>query len=379
MKENKNVDKKVNVLQLVEGFSLGGAEKKLLELVQHFDKDKFNTTVCSLNLGSEIQNEFEKLRSTGIDVEIIPRKWRLDFGLLFWLARFMKEKKIDVVMTTLFYADVIGAIAARMAGISAVFSWETISAPEWLIKRRLWPYQFAMRYCKRVVAVSKATADFLINDRGVQAEKVTIIPYGVDLDIFNTLQSENLKTELGLENGTTIVGMVGRLHPQKGHIYLIQAVEEIIKTKQDVKFVLAGDGPQRSLLESEVKSRKLNNYIEFLGFRHDIPVLLKSFDIFVLPSLYEGLPNVVLEAMASGKPVVATPVDGTKEAVVDGETGILVPQEDPQQLSQALLKLINDRELALIMGQAGRKRVENYFSLDMQVQKFQDLYLEHLK
>ena len=370
---------KIKVLQVIEGFSLGGAEKKLLELAHHFNKDKFHTTICSLGLGDEITVEFEKLKDTGINVVIIPRRTRFDFTHVFKVANFMREQKIDVVMTTLNYADVIGLIAGRLAGVKAAFSWETISAPEWLYKRRLWPYLFAIKFCNRVISVSEATQTWLIEKRKVPAEKVEVIPYGVNLEEFNTHDNSNLRKELGLGKDIPIVGMVGRLHPQKGHTYLIQAAKLITKKRANVQFVLIGDGKLRSKLESETEENNLSDNFHFLGFRSDVSQLIQGFNIFVLPSLYEGLPNVVLEAMATAKPVVATPVDGTKEAVVDGETGLLVPQKDPAALAEALLKLIENPEKLQEMGQKGRKRVEEKFSLVKQVQSFEQLYHNHIK
>ena len=369
--ENK---KKINILQLIEGFHLGGAEKKLLELVQHLNASKFRTTVCSLNIGNEIQDEFSKLKDSGITVEVIPRKRKIDIGLILKVASYIRSRHIDVIMTTLFYADVVGFIAGRLAGVKASFSWETISAPEWLYKHRLWAYRFAVRYCTKVIAVSQATAQFLIERRGVDPKKVIIIPYGVDLDVFHIKSDSNIKQTLGIDQKKFVIGTVGRLHPQKGHVYLIEAAQEIVNKKPDTFFVVVGDGKLRDFLENEVKNRNLHRYFYFTGFRNDIPQLLQCFDIFVLPSLYEGLPNVVLEAMATGKPVVATYVDGNKEAVIDGKTGILLPPKDSSGFVNALLHLMEHPDLAKKMGENGRKRVEEHFSLKKQVETFESLF-----
>lgn len=365
---------KINVLQLVEGFNLGGAEKKLKELVECMDRDKFHTVVCSLGLGDEIKDEFEKLGELGVEVIEIKRKVRVDFGLLFKIANLIRKKNIDIVMTTLFYADVIGPLAGKIGGAKAVFSWETISAPWWLYKRRLYPYQFAVRFCKKVISVSEATAKFLTDQRGVPEKKVMVIPYGVDLTLYNNSNKENTKKMLGLNGDEFVIGMVGRLVEQKGHVYLIEAAKKVVTEFPQVKFVIVGDGPLREMLEAKVQSENLSNNFLFLGFRHDVNELLKTFDVFTLPSLYEGLPNVVLEAMASSLPVIATPVDGTKEAVIDGETGILVPVKDPELLALAFRKIISDPALVKEYGEAGRKRVEKHFSLEGQVRQFEMLY-----
>ncbi len=362
---------KIKVLQLVEGFNFGGAETKLLELVQHMDRTRFETMVMSLGLGNEIEDQFQKL-----DCRIITfyRQKRVDIDLLKRLKAFIRDEQIDIVMTTLFYADVLGALAGHKGGAKGVFSWETISSPKWLVPHRLFAYRYAIRKVDKVISVSKATADWLIEKRKVPPQKITIIPYGVNLEKFKPATSEITRSSLGIETDDVVIGQVSRLTEQKGHTYLIDAAKLVARQYPKVKFVLAGDGPLRNQLEAQIRQNGLQDHFILLGFRRDVPELLRLFDIFTLPSLYEGLPNVVLEAMATALPVVATPVDGTKEAVVDGETGILVPEKDPGRLVKALLSLLQNHEKRIRMGQNARQRVENYFSLKLQVEQFERLY-----
>jgi len=366
--------RKINVLQLVEGLSWGGAEGKLLELINHMDPNRFNTILCSLGLGDNIK---EKVEESGVNFLTLPRKTRLDFNSLFKLVKLIKNKRIDIVMTTLFYADVIGAVAGKLAGVKAIFSWETVSAPEWLIKRRLWPYRFTIRYCDRIISVSQATAKFLVEKRGVPENKVVVIPYGVNDKEYVMGSGKAVRKSLGLNVDDFIIGTVGRLHPQKGHKYLFEAAKILVQQYPQVRFLLVGDGEIKQELEDLVKNMNLQSNVLFLGYCTNVKDLLKAFDIFTLPSLYEGLPNAVLEAMAVGKPVVASAVDGILEAVVNGVTGLLVSPGNPEELKDAFIKLINNRELAKQMGENGRKRVENVFLLDKQVEAFQNLYEEY--
>ncbi len=369
-------EKKINVLQLVEGFSLGGAEKKLWELIAKMDRSKYRTVVCSLGLGDTIQEYFEKL---DVKVVTLTRKSKFDLSLIWRLRALIREEKIDVIMTTLFYADFLGALVGKWAGAKAVFSWETISSPKWLVWHRLYSYRAAIKLADRVISVSQATAEWLREKRGVAARQIEVIPYGVDLDMFQAKPEPDLKQELGLSSEQPVVGMVGRLNEQKGHVYLIDAAEIVVKKVPNVRFLLVGDGPLRQELEEKVASKGLQDNFIFLGFRHDVPRLLRIFDIFTLPSLYEGLPNVVLEAMAVNLPVVATPVDGTKEAVVQDETGLLIPEKNPGALADALIELLTDKEKAVEMGNNGRRRVEQEFSLQKQVSSFEDIYAEWAK
>ncbi|MBN2030688.1 glycosyltransferase [bacterium] len=366
--------KKIKVLQLIEGFHLGGAEKKLLELVKHLDGERFQTTVCSLNMGNEIQDQFHNLKNFGISVEVIPRTKKIDIGLIFKLAKYIRSQQIDLIMTTLFYADVVGLIAGRLAGVKASFSWETISSPEWLYQRRLWAYRYAIQYCTKVIAVSQATAQFLIDKRGVNPGKIIIIPYGVDLNLFSDQKDNQIRQELGIGEQKYIIGMIGRLHPQKGHIYLIEAAQKVVQKKKEAFFVIVGDGKLRDFLENEVKNKNLSEHFLFTGFRNDIPQLLKCFNIFILPSLYEGLPNVILEAMATGIPVIATNVDGSREAVINQKTGILLPAKNSSELARSIQRLIENPDIAKKMGENGRKRVEEHFSLEKQVRTFESLF-----
>jgi glycosyltransferase involved in cell wall biosynthesis len=367
---------KTKVLQLVEGFNFGGAETKLLELVKHMDKERFETTVVSLGLGNEIEELFHELDCR---VMTFQRQTQVDFKLLRRLTNFIRDEKIDIVMTTLFYADVIGAMAGHKGGAKGVFSWETISSPKWLVPHRFWGYRYAIRKADKVVSVSNATAEWLVEKRKVSPDKVMIIPYGVNLEKFNPDVKSVRREDIGVNEGDLVIGQVSRLNEQKGHTYLIDAAPAIIKAIPNVKFVLVGDGPLRQDIEQHINANGVEDNFILLGFRQDVLELLPLFDVFALPSLYEGLPNVVLEAMACGLPVVATPVDGTKEAVVDKKTGFLVPVGDIEALARQLVNILTNADLKGELGQAGRARVEQYFSLDGQVKKFEDLYENYAK
>lgn len=366
--------KKINVLQLVEGMNWGGAETKLLELISHMDRDRFHTTVCSLGIGDRLQDKFDRL---GIPFVSLERRGRIDPKLILDVSNLIRREKIDVVMTTLFYADVVGALASAISPNKAVFSWETISAPEWLLTHRLWAYRFAMHFCSKVISVSHATARWLVEERGLSKNKITVIPYGVNLEIFNHSRNGHLRPELGIPPDVPVVGVVARLHPQKGHEYLIKAARVLADKFKDLKIVLVGDGELRAELEQAVVEAGLSATFIFLGFRSDVRDLLSMFDIFVLPSLYEGLPNVILEAMATNLPVVATSVDGTVELVDDGETGYLVPPRDPDALVAKIGNLLESADLRRQFGCAGRKKVEEQYSLELQVENFQNLYEQY--
>jgi len=368
--------RKINVLQLVEGFSFGGAEGKLLELVESLDKSKYNVIVCSLGLGGILQEKFEKI---GVKVKVISRKSKFDCAFFFKLVKLMREEKIDILQTTLFFADFIGPIAAKLAGVRVTLAWETISAPEWLLKRRLVAYKIAMKFADKIISVSEATKLWSIEKRGISPEKLVTIPYGVDLQRYNLSPASKKRKELGVSTDTILFGTVARLHKQKGHVYLIEAAKEVVKEIPNVKFVFIGDGELREELEEQVNKLQIADYFLFLGFRYDVNELLKTLDVFVLPSLYEGLPNVILEAMACGRSVIATSVDGSPEAIENNITGMLVPPRDPDSLKNAISRLAKDKKLRKTMGNQGRHRVEKYFSLRGQLEKFENMYDQYFQ
>ncbi|MBN2355508.1 glycosyltransferase [candidate division KSB1 bacterium] len=365
---------KIKVLQLVEGFNFGGAETKLLELVRHLDKGQFETTVIGLGLGGEISDLFLALDCR---VLVFKRQRTIDFNLLRRIRRFIRDEGIEIVMSTLFYADIMAALAGHKAGAKGVFCWETISSPKWLSPHRLWAYRYAIRQVDKVISVSNATAQWLIEKRKLAVDKVIVIPYGVDIKRFNPKRKNIHRQDIGCSSEDFIIGQVSRLNEQKGHIYLIDVASKILQQIPKAKFVWIGDGPLRSSLEKQIVSKGLEKHFIFLGFRNDVADILPLFDVFTLPSLYEGLPNVVLEAMACALPVIATPADGTKEAVMNGETGFLVAMKNSQELADRIIECENNAELRRQLGARARKRVEEHFCLEKQIEQFEALYLHY--
>lgn len=361
--------RKVKVLQLVNGFGIGGGEIGLLQLVRMLNREKYHQVICAVGQGGPLQNDFE---ATGYRVEVFNKKCSLDFSLIVKVANLMREEKIDIVMTTLFYADVIGAFAARRANVPIDISWECVTHPYKF--RHMFTYRKALKTIDMVVAVSDAIRNEVITKRGAPREKTQTIHYGVDIQKYKIFDGKAKRAELGVHDDEILFGVNARMTIQKGHIYLVEAAKEVVRKYPNVKFALAGDGPLHGDLENQIKRSGLQQHFMLLGFRNDIVELLNAYDMFVLPSLWEGLPNVVLEAMACGKGVIATAVDGTVEAVNDGETGLLVPAKAPTALAEALIKVLDNPELIKSMGKKSRARIEAEFTIEKEVKKFEQLY-----
>ncbi|MCI0495682.1 glycosyltransferase, partial [candidate division KSB1 bacterium] len=288
------------------------------------------------------------------------------------VAQLMKQQQIQILQTTLFYADVIGAYAAYLAKVPVVISWEAVTGP--FAFHHYWSYKLASRKIDRIVAVSEDIRNKVIRERNLAEEKVVTIHYGVDLKKFAPEDQVLKKIDIGVSEGQTVLGTVARFDHPKGHKHLIAAAPEIVKQFPNVRFVFVGDGPLRQEVEQQIHRLGLDQYFVLLGFRRDVKQLLGVFDLFILPSESEGLPNAVLEAMACSNPVVASAVNGVVEVVVDGKTGYLIPPGDPQSISAAVIKMLRSPENMKQMGIKGRERVAAAFSVEQQIGKFEELY-----
>jgi len=231
-----------------------------------------------------------------------------------------------------------------------------------------------------VIAVARRVRDFAVKSIGVPSEKLVVIYNSVEISEYQGgVDVARIREELEIDPAHTVVGTVSRLDEAKGIRYFLQAVPEVLIRNSEVSFLIVGAGSQRRELERLARDLDIESRVIFAGYRPDVVKMLAIMDVFVLPSLYEGFPNAVLEAMAIAKPVVATRVGGTPEAVEDGVTGLLVPPRDPKALAEAIIALLQDRERAEAMGQAGRERVERYFSAERMVQETEALYEELIR
>ncbi len=213
-------------------------------------------------------------------------------------------------------------------------------------------------------------ADEMRHVFGLPSEKLTVIPNAIPIEDFAATADPALRSELAGGTPRPVVLSVARLDPQKGECYLLEAAVQI----PEAVFVLVGDGPQRSALESQAAALGLTERVRFLGRRSDVPALLAACDLFVLPSLYEGLPLSVLEAMAARRPVVATDIAGTREAVRDGITGLLVPPADPGALARALRRLLGDPSLGAALTSAAYDRMQVEYSAATMVKRVTQVY-----
>ncbi len=322
----------------------------------------------------------EPLRQAGFEVFIHGMKRSLNpVGALLAIGRirrFLRERRIDVVICHNSLAGQVGRIGAWLAGTPHVvyFAHGLACGPAQS------PLLWRLRYQAERILAPCTTAIVIMNDYDEHISKVgrlsrdpgrvfRIPGMGVDLRKFSTEATphlrEKLDRELSIDPGQRVILCVARLIPEKGVVELMEAAHRIGRDRQDVVFLLAGTGPLMEKLKGMVRVYRLERSFRVLGWRNDVDDLMKCADILVLPSYYmEGLPVSILEAMACGKPVVATHHKGCEDAVVDGQTGFLVPVKQIEPLADKMLELLNDPSLRMRMGQAGRRRVEQHYEID---------------
>jgi glycosyltransferase involved in cell wall biosynthesis len=237
-------------------------------------------------------------------------------------------------------------------------------------------YRLTARKVSGFIAISDEVRESAIRQIGPIQNKIITIPNGVDLRRYNgsAFDKEMLLRQLGITPGSRLIVTVGRLTEQKGHCYLITAAAAILSRYPDAHFLFVGDGELKRALQAQVKDLEVSEHVHFLGVRSDVPDILAVADLFVLASLWEGLSIALLEAMASGKPIVATAVSGTTQVMTHGETGLIVPPGDARALADAILQLFSDPLQAQTMAQAARKHVEIHFSAQRQAEEYLALY-----
>ncbi|MBT6230541.1 MAG: glycosyltransferase [Candidatus Scalindua sp.] len=240
--------------------------------------------------------------------------------------------------------------------------------------------RFSSRYVTQFIAVSKALKDQLIRKRKIHSDRITVVHNGVELDQYNPGMdaSEKIRLSLGITDDYPIIGAIGRLVHQKGYSHFLQAAKQVYVEKKYVRFVIVGHGPEEDNLKSMAKSLGISHVCTFAGLRRDIPELLSTFEVFVLSSVLEGLPRIVIEAMAMGRPIVATDIDGVREELEDGITGLLVPPENSDFLAKSIIDLLTDKDKSVQMGINARRVAEERFGVGIMLKNVEEVYEEIL-
>jgi len=373
--------KKTRILNLKWNLMEGGRLQHFLQVGTSLDSKKFEIyNVCVVNQ----QNIPYLGLIRSFDNHVFPLKRKYDFSVISRLARFIRENKIDIVYAIENSSIFVMGLTKLLTKGKFKLIINTAGAPFHDTKiRQLYVRCFylinilIMNFLSsKVVAVSRGEKRLLIK-RGARKRKISVVYNGIDLAPYKKTEDlTQLRKELGIRQHFSLVGTVARLTPVKGLSYLLKAIPSVLASYPDTRFLIVGGGLLLDDLKKEAAQLGIEENVIFTGSRQDVSSLLKLFDIFVLPSLKEGLPFAIIEAMAASKPVIATDVKGNREVVKDGESGILVPSKDPQSLAEAIIALIEDEGKAKKMGKNGYFRAEENFSNQKFLQNLEAVFEE---
>ena len=372
----------LRVYKFVTRFDVGGTEMQVLGLAEQFDPLLFPLTFGCMRRKGPIEREYGD-RGWSISEYPIERFASLGAGRqMLRLARELHVLKPQVMHSYNFYANVFSIPAARIAGVPCIVA-SIRDMGVYLTPMQMRVQRWVCRLADRVVVNAEAVRNWLI-DNGYEAGNIKVIKNGARTAASYPGESRSrIRSELGIPVGAKVVMMVSRLNPQKGVEYLLASAPEILQRIPDAWFVVVGDivfgsraqeEAYSQLLASRVRELGVANRVVFTGLRRDVPELLAAADLAVLPSLSEGLPNAVIEAMATGLPVVATKVGGIPELIQQGRSGLLVPPGDTNALAESITTVLSKPFLSKRLGEAARIRIQTGFSFEKMFQETVSLY-----
>lgn len=367
-----------NILYVITSSDFGGEEQHLFQLARYMRDSGHRVKVCCLRERGTIGRRLEE---EGFSLVCFNEREKPSAGVLLqsaWrLAALIRDHHIDLVHSFLLRANVEARLAGRLSGTScAVINSEGCIN---LRKSRasVWLDRSTLRWCDLVLANSRAVAQVLMRRERVPSDKVRIVYQGIDVARFSTSHQRAVPALTASRD--PVVGYVGRLHPEKGVRYLIEAAALVAQVTKAFQVVIVGDGAEAATLRTLVEARSLSDRVRFAGMQADVVRFMRTFDILAIPSVEEGLPTVAMEALACGVPIVATAVGGTPEVNEHGRTGLLVPPADAASLARALLGLVTNEPLRRRLGNNGPRVVEEKFQATRMLTQTSAAYEEVLQ
>ncbi len=380
--------RKIKVAHIIARMITGGADENTLFTMEGLDKNKYDVDLIT---GEEFDESiFNKVKNNDFNInQIKGLKWKLNFLhdpiVLLKLIKLLKGKRYDIVHTHTTKAGILGRIAARIVGVPVIVhglhgsTFEAFNSG--LLNWLLFLFErLTGRFTDAYVSVSGVLSEKYI-ERGIgKKENYHTVYSGMELEIFygvrGKINCRKKRGELGIDAGDFVIGNVARLETRKGHQFLLDAFKNVVGEQKysQVKLLIIGEGNKRKYLENYVKELNLEDKVIFTGYREDVEELMALMDIFVLTSLREGLPRVLVQAAAVGMPSIAFNVDGVPEIIKDNYNGFLVKVKDVEQLENRIVKYINNKELILLHGRNGREFIENKWSIKGMVDRIDKIY-----
>lgn len=370
----------MRVIWIIDGLGHGGAEKMTLAILEKIDRSIFDLRVCALQVkqGNPIAKELERI---GIPVDVVPVPNLRHPANLPKILSYLLRHKPDIVHTQLEFANVLGSIGSWLFRIPNISTIHTLDNPQtgtshW---RNELSWACMRLFSTKLIAVSNSTRDHLIENGRIPPQKIRTLYNGIDPANFKLLKKNirlDKRRELGIPDNAFLILTVAVLREAKGIQYMVEAMNGIIQAQPNAHYLIVGAGEYESKLREKVESTHLERHITLAGQRTDISDILAASDLFVLPTLIDALPTVLIEAMAAGKAIVASNVGGVPEIVENNVNGLLTSPSDPQQLEKYCLQLAQDQAKREAMESAGLKIVQEKFNIYKQVSTLSQLYME---
>lgn len=345
----------------------------LLSIARNLDKKRFYLMVGYIYGPGTLVAEMKR---AGVRVIDLSREGKIDPWVIIKLFLLIRREKVEIVHTHLIHASIVGRVAAKLAGVKSIVTTRHYAYYHKEKSLANWIERKTAVLNNSFIAISNAVKEYMVTREKYKPEKIMVIYNAVDLSLFDSGEVD----VIARNNYDFLVGSVGRLHPSKGYDTLLKSMPLVIKEFPSVKLIIIGDGIQRKYLEGLCFDLGISEQVIFLGRKTPAEVIyfLKNIDLFVLASNWEGFGLAVIEAMACAKPVVATNVGGVGEIIDAGETGFLVPPQDPQKLAENIIRLSRDSKLLETLGKRGRQKVEKLFSMHNMIFKLTTLYQKSL-
>ena len=349
---------------------MGGSERVVYDIARKLNKELYTAIIVSFEDGP-VRKVYENI---GVKVHVIEKKKRIDIKFVRDLRRILLREDINIVNPHHFVQLKYSFLATRFSRIKLVYTEHSRWQLEQLSPLNSILNKLFLLRSDAVIAISKQIEDYYRNRIKLREEKIHFIANGIDLTVYQNGDGDHLRRQLGIDQQERVVGMVGNIRPEKNHKLLISAFSRVAKKLKNVRLLLVGldcmDGQVQRFASNNGASEK----ILFLGKRDDVPELLKVFDLFCLPSMYEGMPLTVLEAMASGVPVIGSDTLGINEVIRDNVNGLLFPVNDEKRLTDLMMGLLANDGLRARLSEAGKSSVEQCYSLCDKIKQYDQLF-----
>ncbi len=391
-KRNRSSDmNKIKLLLILEATG-GGTRRYITQVLSHLDLNRFDPVLfCAAKRDPAFLHDIDLVRKRGIKVLVFPINREVspisDLLLIFKMAKAIMREKPDIVHTHSSKAGIIGRTAARLAGVAKVAHTPHVFPFEMNVgkfKRRFYLFleKAAAKWTTLLIAVSNAERDTALKYGLFSAGSTAVNTNGIEPDLWRTvdpLERGKLREQAGIPKDVFVVGMIGRFMPQKGHRILTEAAEILLNKHKNIHFVLVGDGELKDKIRDLTVLNKTEKNFHFFEQTDKIAPYYAMFDCLVLPSLWEGCPFTVMEAMAMRIPVIASSVGGVGEIIEDRVSGLLVPPADAGSLANSIETLCEDRKLCENLGRKGQQRIMEKFLLSDSIKRLEDIYQRMLQ